>query len=418
MSQLDCEVTKGLKEKLLTEQEQVKHWEREFESLIKRIAPRFARIEALKRARAYLQGLLSPVERKNGWQMAEQAGESNPYGFQHLLGRAVWEADEARNDLRDYVQEHLQTPDGVGVFDETGFLKKGTKSVGVKRQYTGTAGKVENCQIGVFLTYASSKGQAFLDRELYLPKSWTSDPQRCASAGVPKDVKFATKPELAHKMFKRAKKAGMSFSWVTGDAVYGNNPTLREQLEQDRQPYVLAVASTATVIFKGESLTVAQVGKQLPESAWERHSAGNGSKGPRTYDWAAVRFDEETPQGWEKWLLLRRSLKDIQELAYYRVFAPSNPSIIEIVRVAGCRWTIEECFETGKGEVGLDHYEVRSWTGWYRHITLACLAHAFLSVMRSVGITAPAQKGATLTQTPSPSNSLREFKRSRGLCYP
>ena len=217
-------------------------------------------------------------------------------------------------------------------------------------------------------------------------------------------------------MFKRAKKAGMSFSWVTGDAVYGNNPTLREQLEQDRQPYVLAVASTATVIFKGESLTVAQVGKQLPESAWERHSAGNGSKGPRTYDWAAVRFDEETPEGWEKWLLLRRSLKDIQELAYYRVFAPSNPSIIEIVRVAGCRWTIEECFETGIGEVGLDHYEVRSWTGWYRHITLACLAHAFLSVMRSLGLTAEAQKRAMRLPTRQASNSLRPFKCRQGLC--
>ncbi|MGH2412411.1 MAG: IS701 family transposase [Microcystaceae cyanobacterium] len=306
----------------MTEQEQVKHGEREFETLINRIAPRFARIEALHKARAYVKGLLSSVERKNGWQMAELAGESNPYGFQHLMGRAVWSADEARNDLRDYVQEHLQAADGVGVFDETGFLKKGTKSVGVQRQYSGTAGKVENCQIGVFLTYASSKGQAFLDRELYLPESWTSDPRRCAAAGVPEDIKFETKPELALKMLKQATQAGITFPWVTGDSVYGNNPTLRSEWEKTRQPYVLAVASTETVNIEGESVAVASVAKQLPHSDWERHSAGNGSKGPRTYDWATIRLEEETPQGWEKWLLLRRSLKDPQEIASYRVLAP------------------------------------------------------------------------------------------------
>ena len=411
-------MTPGRKDTPLAEQEQVKHWEREFEVLVKLIAPRFARIEAKERARAYLQGLLSSVERKNGWQMAEQAGDNNPYGFQHLLGRAVWEADEARNDLRDYVQEHLQAPDGVGVFDETGFLKKGTNSVGVQRQYSGTAGKVENCQIGVFLTYASSQGQAFLDRELYLPESWISDPQRCAAAGIPEDIEFKTKPELALKMLKRASEAGMTFPWVTGDSVYGNNPTLRSELEKTRQPYVLAVASTETVNFEGEWLTVASVGQQLPPSDWQRHSAGQGSKGPRTYDWVMVCLSEESPDGWGKWLLIRRNIKKSEELAYYRVWALGSPPLTEVVRVAGCRWTIEECFETAKGEVGLDHYEVRSWTGWYRHITLACLAHAFLSVMRSLELTPESKKGGMTRPHPGRSNSLREFKRSRGLCCP
>lgn len=328
-------MTPRRKDTTLTEQEQVKRWEKEFEAIIELITPRFTRIEALQRARAYLQGLLSPVERKNSWQMAEQAAESNPYGFQHLMGRAVWSADEVRDDLRDYVQEHLQAPDGVGVFDEMGFLKKGTQSVGVQRQYSGTAGKVDNCQIGVFFAYASSKGHAFLDRELYLPESWTSDRQRCLAAGVPEDIEFQTKPELALKMFKRATEVGMTFPWVTGDSVYGNNPTISSELEKTRQPYVLAVVSTETVNWQGESMTVASVGQQLSDSDWQRHSAGDGSKGPRIYDWAMVGLSEEMPEGWGKWLLIRRNINKSEELAYYRVWTPGSPSL-----KSGCsgRW--------------------------------------------------------------------------------
>lgn len=398
----------------LNEEEQAQQWNASFEELIETIRPRFSRIEAQERAKDYLQGLLSPIERKNGWQLAEEAGDCNPYGIQHLLGRAVWDADELRDDLKAYVQEHLGTEDGVGVLDETGFIKKGDQSVGVQRQYSGTAGKVENCQIGVFLTYVSEKGHTFLDRELYLPQSWMNDPERCRRAGVPEEVEFATKPALAQQMLERAQQGGMSFAWITADAVYGDNPGLRDFLEEQHQAYVLGISCTETVVLDGRRMQASAIVEQLPADQWQRLSVGHGTKGPRIYDWAVVELDEVSPEEWSKRLLLRRSLKDTEDIAYYRVFAPTASSLAEMVRVAGCRWTIEECFETAKGEVGLDQYEVRSWSGWYRHITLSCFAHAFLSVMRSQALVAASKKNIPMSRTVS-KNSLAAFKHQRGL---
>lgn len=359
----------------------VEQGEAEWERLSVQVGRHFGRGEIRDRALGYAKGLLSPgIERKNGWQMAEALGYADPYGVQYLLGRACWEADAVRDEVRGYVVEHLGEPAAVLVVDETGFLKKGQYSVGVQRQYTGTAGKVENCQVGVFLGYASSHGHALLDRELYLPKSWTDDTIRCVVAGVPQEREFATKPELARQMLERALEAGVPAAWVTGDEVYGGNRELRGWLERRQQAYVMAVASNEALgLDEGQVITTV-VGMRLPATAWQCHSAGRGTKGPRLYDWAYVPLAEPAAAGWQAGLLLRRSLSDPQEIAYYRVFAPTGTALATLVRVAGCRWTIETGFEEAKGNVGLDHYEVRSWSGWYRHITLAMLAHAFLAV--------------------------------------
>ncbi len=402
----------------VNEQEQVQAWDFAFEALIDRIRPQFSRIEAEERARSYVQGLLSPIERKNGWQIAEKAGNKTPYGIQNLLGRSVWDADGVRDELIEYVKEHLYSPEGVGVLDETGFIKKGKQSVGVQRQYSGTAGKVENCQIGVFLTYVSEKGHTFLDRALYLPESWTQDPDRCRRAGVPEAIEFATKPALARQMLSRTTALGLRFAWITGDAVYGNNPGLREALEDQLQQHVLGIACSEQVTLGDISLPAREAIAYLADKSWQRLSAGNGTKGPRTYDWAVIPLNEPAAEGWTHRLLVRRSLKDPNDMAYYRVFAPTTCPPAEMVRVAGCRWTIEECFETAKGEVGLDQYEVRSWTGWYRHITLACLAHAFLSVMRTQSLTIATdvtEKGGLKSHQATSNSSLRAFKRQRGL---
>jgi SRSO17 transposase len=331
---------------------------------------------------AYLQGLLSPVERKNSWQLAEEMGEATPYGVQHLLGRASWDADEVRDDLRAYVVEHLGDKRAVLIVDETGFVKKGEQSVGVQRQYSGTAGRIENCQIGVFLAYATPKGRTFLDRALYLPEEWIKDEARCHQAGVPERAAFATKPVLARQMLARALAAGVPARWVTGDAVYGNDGKLRRWLEERRVAHVLGVSGNHYIWMGFQQQPVAAVAQQVPRKVWQRLSAGEGSKGPRWFDWAALRLP--CPErGWQRWLLLRRKVDKPTELAYYRVFVPARASLEEVVKVAGTRWAVEECFETAKGEVGLDQYEVRSWSGWYRHITLALLAHAYLTVVRT-----------------------------------
>jgi SRSO17 transposase len=358
-------------------------WAKELDGLGQRIGPRFARAEPRQRVVAYLRGLLSPVERKNSWQVAEELGEPTPYGVQHLLGRARWDAEEVRDDLRAYVVEHLGDQHGVLIVDETGFVKKGEQSVGVRRQYSGTAGRIENCQIGVFLAYASPKGRTFLDRALYLPEEWTQERARCRQAGVPQTVGFATKPVLAQQMIARALKARVPAQWVTGDSVYGNDGKLRRWLEEQRVAYVLGVSGNHYIIWMGlRQQQVATVAQQAPRKAWQRLSAGEGSKGPRWFDWAALRLP--CPErGWQRWLLLRRKVDKPTEVAYYRVFAPTRASFERVVKVAGTRWAVEECFETAKGEVGLDQYEVRSWGGWYRHITLALLAHAYLTVVRA-----------------------------------
>ena len=343
------------------------------------------RQEARERLQTYLRVLLSPVERKNGWQVAEEAGEATPYAMQHLLDRAKWDADGVRDELRSYVRETLGDEAGVLVIDETGFLKKGSKSVGVQRQYSGTAGRIENCQVGVFLSYASPKGASLLDRELYLPKSWTQDEERCREAKVPAEVGFATKPELAARMLWRTLDARVPASWVTGDTVYGSNPKLRAGLEARSQAYALGVRSHEWVEASGQRVRVDRLAKGLPASAWQSLSAGAGAKGPRLYDWACVQLSSPAPVGWQRWLVVRRSLPGaaVQEkLAYFLVFAKSATTLEEMVFAIGRSFPVEQCFEVGKGQVGLADYEVRSWHGWYRHITLALLAQAFLTVVR------------------------------------
>jgi SRSO17 transposase len=378
----------------------IEQWSVYLQELHARIAHRFLRPEVRARAYRYLAGLLGNVKRKNGWQMAEAIGEATPRGVQHLLNDAHWEADEVREDLRDYVAFHLGDQEsGVLIVDETGFLKKGEKSVGVARQYTGTAGKRENCQVGVFLCYSSSQGTAFIDRELYLPEEWTYDPDRQGEAGVPERVRFATKGEMAKAMLERALEAGMPARWVVADTVYGTARGLRGWLEERECYYVLAVPETRGVYHQGSQSQARMVACSLPEESWIRASAGAGSKGDRLYDWACLALpdgpvSQRSPVGVGRWLLMRRGIEDPTEYAYYLAYGPAETPVEELIRIAGRRWSIEDSFEAAKGEVGLDEYEVRKWDGWYRHITLCLLAHAYLVVLRSVAEHDDEQEGA------------------------
>src|SRR5512144_1527038 len=328
--------------------------------------------------------------------------------MQRLLMSADWGADAVRDDVRGYVLEHLGDRSGVLVVDETGFLKKGTKSAGVARQYSGTAGRIENCQIGVFLGYATSAGRTFVDRELYLPKSWAEDRDRCREAGVPDEVGFASKPELAMRMIARALDAQVPAGWVTGDEVYGQHYRLRRMLEERGMPYVLAVPGNQRVIAVVDNhvgeLRADALAAMLPAQAWTKISAGAGAKGPRDYHWAraAIRPLEDLRS---YWLLVRRSLSDPTDLAYYLCHGPERTPLRELVRVAGARWAIEETFQTAKGQVGLDQYQVRRYDSWYRHITLATLAHAFLTITTADA----AQKGAS-----SPGRRPDPVDRARG----
>src|SRR5215216_1899391 len=367
---------------------QVQVWADGLGELHERIRPRFGRIEPCRRALGYLQGLLGVLERKNSWWLAEQAGELTPDGMQRLLNGAGWDADGVRDDLREYVVEHLGNPAAVLVLDETGFLKKGTHSAGVARQYTGTAGRIENAQVGVFLAYAALAGVALIDRDLYLPKAWTDDRERCRAAGIGDQVAFQTKPQLAQAMLQRAVAARVPFSWVTGDSVYGGDRSLRVWLEQHAIPHVLAVKRTEpllTMTDRGPGQVPAeQLLAEVEPEQWLRLNAADGSKGKRLYDWVRVPLWR---LGWPAnvgfWLLARRSISDPTDLAFYVCFAPAATSLATLVRVAGCRWRVEEAFEQAKGEVGLDHYQVRQYGAWYRHITLAMAAHAFLAVTRA-----------------------------------
>jgi len=368
---------------------QVAAWQEELAVLQDRIAPHFARPEVRRRAGRYLAGLLDPLERRNGWQLAEQLGERTPDGVQRLLRTARWDADAVRDDLRAYVVEHFGDPEAVLVIDETGFLKKGSKSVGVARQYSGTAGRIENCQIGVFLAYASPRGRAFLDRALYLPQAWTADTARREEAGIPPEVAFATKGDLAQAMLERAFAAAVPAAWVTGDEVYGNDGGLRRWLEGERRPYVLAVACSHPVWQEGAQARVDALVERIPADGWQRIDVGAGSKGPRRYDWACARLPYWTEDGWAQWLLIRRSVSAPGELAFYRAYGREQTAVAALARVAGTRWAIEEGFQRAKA-IGLDQYEVRRWAGWQRHITLCLLAHAFLEVTRAA---VPSQKG-------------------------
>ena len=356
----------------------VADWAGALDALMARLAPRFARAEPRRRALAYVRGLLAPLERKNGWQLAEAAGDASPDGVQDFLARMRWDADAVRDDLRGYVVEHLGDRHAVLVVDETGFVKKGTKSAGVQRQYSGTAGRIENCQIGVFLGYAGRHGPALIDRALYLPERWAADRARRSEAGVPEDTAFATKPKLARAMLARAFAAGVPCAWVTGDSVYGSDYGLRRAIEKEGRGYVMTVTSAQRLGLK----PVADWLEDVPADAWRRLSAGDGAKGPRLYDWAYLRHRSDAAEGWTKGLLIRRQIKKPEAFTFYLTLAPEATSLPELARVAGTRWTIESGFEAAKGEVGLDQYEVRSWTGWHRHVTLAMLAHAYLAVVR------------------------------------
>src|ERR1700730_2360291 len=379
------------------ELENVEEWGGEIRVLHNRLRPYFVRREAREQAIGYLRGLLSEVKRKNGWQLAEQAGEATPEGMQRLLSSAVWSADAVRDELQQYVIEYLAEADGILVADETGFLKQGTHSAGVKRQYSGTAGRVANCQIGVFLTYASRQGHVLIDRELYLPKEWADDRVRREEAKIPAEIVFATKPVLARQMIERAVAHHLPFKWVTGDSIYGSDRSLRLWLEENRYWFVLAVSKAEPLWSGYQQQRADERAATLSAQVWHRLSCGDGAKGPREYDWALLvlpRFMQETDILHA--LLVRRSLTD-GELTYFVVFAPSNTPLQTLVNVAGQRWKVEECFELAKDEVGLDQYEVRHWTGWYRHVTLAMWALAYLTVTRAQANVPQKQSMANLT---------------------
>jgi SRSO17 transposase len=355
-----------------------------FDELMSLVAGRFGRVEPRRTAQEFVLGLLSPVERKNCWWLAEWAGHGDPQAMQRLLRTAVWDADAVRDDVRGFVAGRLGDAAGVLICDETGFLKKGTGSVGVQRQYSGTAGRIENSQVGVFLSYASPRGRALIDRRVYLPKSWTDDRYRCTAAGIPDEVKFATKPALALSMITDAVAARMPAAWAASDELYGDNGAFRAGVAKLGLGYVLAVSCDHRIpAFPGgkRRLRADQVAAAVPRRCWQRISAGTGSKGPRWYDWAWASVHQPGHS-----LLIRRGSDGT--LAFYRCWSPTPVPLTALVRVAGTRWAVEEQFQAAKSQAGLDHYQVRTWTGWHRFITLAMLGLAFL--MASAATTAPA----------------------------
>jgi SRSO17 transposase len=361
----------------------ISQWVDAVAELHDRIAHRFARSEVRERARRYLVGLLERVERKNGWQLAEAIGEVAPRGVQRLLSAATWDADAVRDDLRAYVVEHLGDPaSGVLIIDDTGFVKNGVKSCGVGRQYTGTVGTTANAQVGVFLAYASQKGAAFLDRALYLPRAWTDDPERCREAGIPTTVRFATKLTLAQRMLARAFAASVPAGWVVADSAYGRSHAFRRWLEQQGQAYALMVPSTHAVRYEGRRQTAAKLAERLPEDAWKSVTVGTGTLSADQQVWACLPLSEACAPGMRRWLLIRRSGDDGDDLGFFLAYGAEDTSEVELLRVCGVRWQIEECFAQAKGEVGLDQYEVRTWDAWHRFVTLCLLAHAGLVVMR------------------------------------
>jgi len=369
-------------------------WSESFNELFAQVAGAFGNAAVRRHGRAYLLGLLSQTERKNGWTLAEFAGDVSPDGLQRLLNFSPWDEDACRDAVRRYVARQLGDPAAVLAVDETGFLKKGRMSAGVARQYTGTAGRVENCQVGVFLAYAAPDGsRALIDRELYLPEKWTSDRDRCRAAGIGDEVAFATKPELARKMIERAVTAEVPFAWAAGDEVYGGNPGLRSWLEEEGIASVMAVACSEMITTAAGRFRADKLAALVPASGWQRLSCADGSKGPRLYDWALI--GTRSPQ---HHLLARRSLRPNEkgelELAFFRCWSPRPVTLAELAAVAGARWAVEDCFAEAKNETGLDHYQVRRYRAWYRHVTLSMLAHAFLAVAARSAWPAPVEKGA------------------------
>src|SRR5215217_5137558 len=363
-------------------------WSKAFGELHRRIGHRFCGSEARERVRRYLLGLLGRVERKNGWQMAEAIGEHDPRGVQRLLNSARWDADEVRDDLREYVLEHLaEEASGVLIVDETGFLKKGEKSVGVARQYTGTAGDTVNCQVGVFLAYSSEKGAAFLDRALYLPRAWTNSPVCWTEAAATERIVFRNKVRLAEIMLERAFEAGVSARWVAADSFYGRSHAFRGWLEERGRPYAVMVPRTNAVPLGGRKKRIEKLIERLGEDAFsEVRPARDSGGGRRPWEWACLDLAPDPDKGMRRWLLVRRSTDDPEEMGFYQAYGPESTSIEELVKVCQDRWVVEECFAEAKGEVGLDHYEVRKWDAWHRHITLCLLAHAFLAITRRAAV--------------------------------
>jgi SRSO17 transposase len=365
---------------------EVDQWSAELDRLHARVACRFTRSEPRRRARQYLSGLVAGLDRKNGWTLAEQAGDLSPDGMQRLLRWADWDIDAVLDDVRDYVIEHLGEPNGVLIIDDTGFLKKGVKSAGVARQYSGTAGRIENCQIGVFMAYRSSKGHALIDRQLYIPQAWTDDRDRCREAGIPDEVGFATKVEMARQMLGRAFAAGVPAGWVTMDEAYGQSKSLRVWLEEHDQPHVVATRCNDDVVTT--SMGRGRVDKliaALPGRAWSRISCGPGAHGPREYWWARVPIRVFWRAGRGHWLLARRNMST-GELAYYVCYGPRKTRLMDLARIAGSRWAVEECFQQAKNTAGLDEYQVRDWRAWHAHITLSMAAHAWLVIARTLAL--------------------------------
>jgi SRSO17 transposase len=368
-------------------------------------------------AAAFLDGVLGPERRKTGWMRAEAAGDSGPWRQQAVLGRSHWDADALRDMVRAYALETLAAPEAVLVIDETGFLKQGVCSCGVGRQYTGSAGKIANCQIGVFAAYISDKGCAFIDRQLYLPKDWTSKPERRTAAQVPDSIGFVTKPEIAAQMIARALAAGVPFDWVAADTIYGVG-AIEMQLRRSGKGYVLGAHATDQFnswIDKPEVAgTAEQIAKALAPEAWTRLSAGDGTKGARLYDWAyleladleAQEYNEALTGLWTRGLLIRRSLSD-QDLAFFSTWCRAGTPIDTLVRVEGHRWAIEDAFETAKTELGLTHNETRSWHGWHRHVSLVMLAFAMMGVVR--------QRANTLTSPQKRSDAAKLQRWCDGL---
>jgi len=374
--------------------------------VIDRIAPRFARYEPLRHAAELMAGMVSGLDRKNCWTIAEHRGDATPDGLQHLLSRAKWDADAVRDDLRDYVVDAFADPGAILVVDETGDVKKGVHSVGVQRQYTGTAGRIENAQVAVYLTYAAPRGHALIDRALYLPKSWTDDAARCDNAGIPDGQRdFATKPALATALVARAVTAKVAAAWVAGDEVYGADPRLRAAIRGHGLGYVLAVSANRRVPTQAGPIRVDRLPAHLPKRAWQKYSAGPGSHGHRYYSWAwiALRPEDDTDTGCHH-LLIRRT-DATGELAYLRCYSPRPTTLHTLVAVAGQRWRIEESFQTAKGLTGLDQHQVRRWTSWHRWTTLAMLAHAFLAVATATGRDAQPTPAGLITLT------VNEFRR-------
>ncbi len=378
-----------------------------------RLRPLFAHPSVADSAAAFLDGLLGAERRKTGWMRAEAAGDAGPWRQQAVLGRSHWDPDALRDLVREYVVESLAAPDAVLVIDETGFLKQGKSSCGVHRQYTGTAGKITNCQIGVFAAYVSGKGHAFIDRQLYLPTTWTEQPARLAAAHVPPGIAFATKPRLAKVMIERAVEAEVPFAWAAADSIYGVGE-VEMALRRAGKGYVLGVTGKHQFSSWGEKPPIAgtaeEIATDLPPSAYQRLSAGDGSKGPRLYDWAYLDLAdlEAAAEGyagsyglWTRGLLIRRHLTD-QSLAFFTTWCPHGTPIEQLVRVEGCRWAIEDAFETAKTELGLAHNETRSWHGWHRHVSLVMLAFALLAVIR--------HRADTVT---SPQKSAADERRRR-----